>query len=240
VAVISQRSRSTGASSGPFTRDQLRFVALVVKATGLAPLTVGEWVLAETGGAAHGAGHNYLNVSAAPGGRSYSGVPLAGTRGQFSRFASVSDAARETAYWINRMPNFAGIRKQAHAGTGQGAVVRQLAAIKRSKWDAGHYPNGFPSLRTSGAIDKAVGDALGGLADHVPGVSQAKAAASGIDAVGNLANAVTSEPGYLGMWVGLMALGVGFVFIGANRLLGGKPAQAAGAVVQTAGKAAMA
>lgn len=228
--------RVAGAQS--LNPDQLRFAAELIRLTHLAPETVVRWMLAEepASRSPRDQGHNWLNVHAAPSGGSYSGVPLAGTSGGFARFRSADAAARETAYWINRMSNFAGIRKTAGKGSGSATVARQLAAIKRSPWDAGHYKNGFGGGSDSvfQAAGKAAGDVAGAAKDA------ATAPLKPLEAIAGLATSITSEPGYLGMWVGLMALGLGLAFVGANRLLGGKPAQAGGAVVKSVGMAAAA
>lgn len=117
------------------------FIQQVAQATGLQPGVVAAWVRAESGAQGSGAygGFNYLNLTA-KGSAGWSGVPITGSyasnggTGNFATFGSVDDAAAETAWWIQHMSNYSGIRATA----GKPAPV-QLAAIARSPWDAGHY-----------------------------------------------------------------------------------------------------
>ncbi len=121
------------------------FSAKLAKATGLDVNVVRAWVFAEGAFTKRGTGYfNYLNVRPKPGGTSYSGVQLAGVSlGNFQRFRSVDDAVRETAYWINTMGNYAGIRAAIKApGSESQRAGGQITAIVRSPWDAGHYGGG--------------------------------------------------------------------------------------------------
>lgn len=133
-------------ASTPTTSSDPRsqFVSLLAQRTKLDPRVVAGWAAAEGGDAPGGTGgYDYLNVRANHG-KSYSGVPLAGVSpAGFQRFRNPEDAATETAYWLNRMPNYSGVR----ASVGKGAQA-QLDAIKSSPWDAGHYGNGL-SLGTA-------------------------------------------------------------------------------------------
>lgn len=124
------------------------FVNELARRTGLNRNVIRAWVLAEGAYDKGGTGHyNFLNVGAKPGGAGYSGVKLAGTSpGGFAWFGSLADAVEESAYWINSMSNYAGIR----AAVGKEPGV-QLAAIAQSRWDAGHYTKG--GKRGQGLLD---------------------------------------------------------------------------------------
>jgi len=114
------------------------FVARVAQLTRLDPNVINGWVQAESGNQPSGdlSGHfNFLNLKTGNRAQGYSGVPLLGNeQGGFAMFSSVNDAATETAWWINNMGNFSGIKSAAGKPVGV-----QLAAIAQSPWDAGHY-----------------------------------------------------------------------------------------------------
>lgn len=112
--------------------DAERFAVGLHARTGLDVDVCRGWVLAEGNG---GGAHNWLNVRG--GGRSYSGVKVAGySAGGFTEFATVDDAVVETAWWVNRMSNYAAIRSASAVGA---PPAVQLSAVWRSPWDAGHY-----------------------------------------------------------------------------------------------------
>lgn len=100
--------------------DEASFVAAVVAGTGLQNAVVTAWVACESGWGTSKPGSNYLNIGP---GRSY---------------PSVSAAAAATVQQITTSPNYTGI--VAAAATANGGA--QIAAIKASPWDAGHYSNG--------------------------------------------------------------------------------------------------
>lgn len=122
--------------------DQVEFVQLVAGRTGLHQQTIAAWSLCEEPASRSPLeqGHNWLNLLHRSVGRTvgYSGVRIVGwSPAGFARFASVGDAATETAHWVNVFSFYAGIR----ATRGSTPQV-QVAAIARSPWDAGHYGGG--------------------------------------------------------------------------------------------------
>lgn len=120
--------------SGPLTPSQKTFGKELSRRTGLAPKTVGGWLLAEESGSAAASKEakgdaNWLNIGP---GANLGSDPKA--------------AARETANLINSSGYYAGIR----GAVGKG-VQAQVSAIKASPWDAGHYANGIPTDLVSGS-----------------------------------------------------------------------------------------
>ncbi|HXJ62439.1 MAG TPA: hypothetical protein VNN79_01680 [Actinomycetota bacterium] len=122
-----------------------RFAARLAAMTGLDPRVTAAWVRAENNG---GGLHNWLNVSS-DGGKSYSGAPtIANVKGaRFSAFPNLGAALSETAYWINSMSNFAGIK-----GSAGKSPAAQIAAIMASPWDQAHYSNGSLHLNKGGRV----------------------------------------------------------------------------------------
>lgn len=119
---------------GPLTPSQKTFGKELVKLTGLSPKTVGGWLLAEESGSAAASKEssgdaNWLNIG--PG---------------YNLGNNPQKAAAYTANLINTSQYYGGIR--AAAGKGVGAEV---AAIRQSPWDAGHYANGIPVNLIKGA-----------------------------------------------------------------------------------------
>lgn len=124
--------------------DQIAFARELAHATGLRPDAIGAWELAEEPASRDpvAQGHNWLNLLSesawqANGRRTYSGVPVAAWTARFARFNTRADAVTETAFWIDRFSNYAGIR----ASRG-GTALQQVNAIAASPWDAGHYGGG--------------------------------------------------------------------------------------------------
>lgn len=184
---------TTGAKTSAAAAAKAAFVAQLSRLTGLSSKTVDTWVAAEGADAPGGTGgFNYLNVRARPGdtgrpaGTGYSGVAYAGvSSGGFAQFASAADAARETAYWIDAMPHYAGIR--AAAGKGVGA---ELAAIARSPWDSNHYRDA--NGRAGGKLLAAAKGGGGGIGGAISG---AAGAVGGVISDLNPANAVKGVAG---------------------------------------------
>jgi hypothetical protein len=116
-------------------KDAALFAAGVARATGLKPDVVAAWVQAEGNG---GGTNNWLNVRPGVGKtKGFSGVPITASSSGFANFSSVDDAVKETAYWINLMGNYGGIKAARKSSAGA-----QITAIASSPWDAGHYAAG--------------------------------------------------------------------------------------------------
>lgn len=174
-----------------------KFVVGLSKLTGLDPRVLVAWTVQEGDYAPNGTGgFNFLNLRPKTGGTSYSGVPLAGvSSGNFAQFNNAADAATETAYWLNNMPNYSGIR----AAAGKGTPATQIAAIAASPWDQSHYggmgginlKNTFVKLFSlAGLTDKALGpDAAAGVANTA---GSGSAADAGSYDAKNAANALKS------------------------------------------------
>jgi hypothetical protein len=124
---------------GPLTTSQKSFGTELVKQTHLTPKTVGGWLLAEESGSAAASkqssgDNNLLNIG--PGAVLSSNPKM---------------AARETAALINTSNYYAGIRSTVGKGT-----AAQVAAIKASPWDAGHYANGIPTNLVQGSASNVL------------------------------------------------------------------------------------
>lgn len=214
------------------------FVANLSKLTGLSTKTVQTWVAAEGADAANGTGgYNYANVRARPGSPTgYSGVSYAGVSSAgFAQFRSPADAARETAYWIEAMPNYQGIRTAAGKG-----VAAELAAIARSPWDQNHYADStgragaklVTALKATGgggggitgAITGAVGGVTGAVGGIVHDLNPANVAGDVAGAVGGAVSgaATTVVEGFLRLIVFGVILGLAAVLFynGIRRLSG--------------------
>jgi Transglycosylase SLT domain len=78
----------------------------------------------------------------------------------------------------------------------------------------------------TGDLGKAIGGVidpatlLPGIGSHVPGAGAVSGAVDAAKGVGELAAKVVSDPGYIVLWVGFFAIGLAFVFLGLERLLG--------------------
>lgn len=134
-------------SAAPVSGSAGSFASALAAATGLSPTVTAAWVRAENNG---GGPNNWLNVSAGSGGKGYSGVAEIAGKGQFAGFSSPASALTETAYWINQMSNYAGIKSAAG-----GSPQSQIDAIMASPWDAGHYSNGSLHLARGGRVPYA-------------------------------------------------------------------------------------
>lgn len=210
--------------------DRQRFEQDLAKRTGLRPDVIRAWVSAEGGGPGR---FNYLNVRGF--GKSYSGVPVSAASGGFSSFQNVDQAAHETAWWINHMPNFKGIRQAAKTGDAQ----KQLGAIIASPWDEGHYGGGqnlldrWLSIVSGGPGDIPGAAAATGAAQSAAGA--AKTAAGGAEkaaeAVFNLPHEIAGAIEWAAgsVWKGLLEavlfgvlllLAAGLVYTGLRRLSG--------------------
>jgi len=126
---------------GELSGDQARFRDIVVSGTGLDSATVTAWIGAESGWNITKANHNYLNIGPGMG------------------WSTVDEAGAATVHLLNTSNYYKGIRDAIPAG-----AASQIAAIKSSPWDAGHYANG--------ALDKIFGS-LGGVAVQTVGVADA-------------------------------------------------------------------
>jgi hypothetical protein len=116
--------------------EKATFAAQLSKLTGLDPGVAAAWVVQENAGGGHA--HNWLGLRPGVGKtKGYSGVPLTTDSGGFAAFGSESDAVKETAFWINHLPQYAGIRQTKGKTPGS-----QIAAIASSPWDANHYSTG--------------------------------------------------------------------------------------------------
>lgn len=187
------------------------FVDRLAAATGLDRRVVAAWVRAEGAYTSGGTGgYNFLNVRARAGGKGYSGVAISRSSGGFAKFGSLDAAVRETSFWINRMPNYAGIRSSVDKGP-----AAQLAAIARSPWDANNYAGGRGLTKNYAAVNKGDGGFdWGGLAGDValgatgiPG-RVVKAALEGdpselVPGFGDIPGTDTSPAGLLGKALGL-------------------------------------
>lgn len=210
--------------------DQYLFAILVATKTGLDPRVVIAWVRAEEPADANPSerGHNWLNVGVgSPGGPKgagigWSGVRLAGTGNPGYKFANVNDAATETAWWINNMSNFAGIKQSAGKDPGT-----EFGAIVQSPWDGGHYGGSTRGLMTlygqegGGGGSSTLGD-IGGWLSSAGSAATAGGALNPInDAIG-IVKAGVSVSDFLGVltqktfWVrfAFVFVGLGFGIVG--------------------------
>lgn len=173
---------STPSSRNPVVQKAADdFVSKVAAATGLAPDVIKAWVKVEGAYAPNGTGHfNFLNLRA-HGGTGYSGVPTSTSPGGFAQFATVDDAAKETAHWLNTMPNYAGIRQSTSLGPRS-----QLAAIAASPWDAGHYQGGRALTNAYASVTSKASNWLGTVISDVGGIITKGPIVGGAQAVGDL------------------------------------------------------
>jgi len=160
------------------------FVAGVSKGSGIDPRVLLAWIDAEGAYAPNGTGgFNFLNLKPAPGGRSYSGVPIAVSSGGFEQFQSITDAITET---VNRL-------SQSFASGIVGAAktrptpAAQISAIAASGWDQTDY--GGPGGPTLAAIFAKFFGGTAGLSSPYEGPTQAPTILS--DFAGN----IPSPPG---------------------------------------------
>jgi hypothetical protein len=130
------------------------FIADLAHDTGLSPQVIQAWVDVEGAYAPGGTGgYNFLNIRE---NTSRSGVPLAGTTQKgFAKFHSAGQAAQETAWWINNMSNYRGIKSSAGL-----APESQLAAIAASPWDSSHYNGGRKLFAAYNAVVTGVGGSV--------------------------------------------------------------------------------
>lgn len=132
--------------------DEAGFIAQLSRDTGIDPRVLVAWVQQEGAYASNGTGgFNYFNLRVGPGGKGYSGVSEGRSPAGFAQFGTPADAETETAYWLNKFSNYAGIR----AVTATKPTPRQeIAAIAASKWDKDHYggPGGPNLLNTFNSL----------------------------------------------------------------------------------------
>jgi hypothetical protein len=182
--------------------DQYLFAITLAAKTGLDPRVVIAWVHQEEPASASPTerGHNWLNVGVgSPGGPKgagygWSGIKLAGTGNPGYTFHSVNDATTETAYWINHMGNYAGIKASAKR-----SPAAQFQAIVASPWDAGHYggsSSGLIATYTQEGGSSALGDVGGWLSSA--GSAGANAVKDALNPFGLGGDAVNAAKGTLG------------------------------------------
>lgn len=212
------------ASTVKIPSQEIEFVSGVATKTGLDPRVLIAWVQAEGAYAPNGTGgFNFLNLKAAPGGKSYSGVPVTVSSGGFEQFTSVNDAVTET---VNRLqqPFAAGILNSK----GQTAV-QQIAAIGNSSWDASHYGgNGGQNLRND--YTQLWGN--GALTSAAPGggaISQIASDLGSVPVVGNIVKAGETTGGTIKTTAGFISeiTSVSFI-IRAGEVIGGAVLMLAG------------
>ena len=225
--------------------------------TGLNKFVIEAWVAVEGAFAKGGTGgYNYLNLREHT---SRSGVPLAGASpAGFAQFHSPQQAAQETAWWINNMPNFAGIKNSAKM-----SAQSQITAIAASPWDSGHY-NGGKTLEAAyksvtsggggGGFLSGVGSFLGGLPGDannaakavVPGLGTAEGAAGAVqstsDAIVKVTEFLFNPQDWLriGYIIGGGLLALGGLFIMAKSVGGSTTVQQAAFLTTPEGRAATA
>jgi hypothetical protein len=186
------------------------FIGQLSKQTGLDRGVLFAWITQEGAYAANGTGgFNFLNLRVGPGGHGYSGVSESRSPAGFAQFASTDDAATETAYWLNRFSNYAGIRQTVKDNPTPQA---EIAAIEASPWDAGHYGGSSHNLLATYNRIQGTGITAPGGQDPGPTVTgrvgeQAVAAAS---AVGSAASGAAK---------GLSSAGDALGFIFSTRFL---------------------
>lgn len=141
------------------------FINDLAKDTGLDPKVILAWVTVEGAYAAGGTGgYNFLNIHEST---SRSGVPLAGTSPKgFAQFHSAGQAAQETAWWINNMTNYRGIKTSASL-----SPQSQLAAIAASPWDSSHYGGGKKLFAEYASIVTGTGGSI--ISDIAKGLTKA-------------------------------------------------------------------
>lgn len=115
------------------------------------------------------------------------------------------------------------------------AAGHQMLAYIRSLAHKGHGGTAVPvsahgvPVSFTGDVGKALGNAFsnpfggGGILgpnSPVPGVGPAASAVDAAKGLGELAGKVLSDPGYIVLWLGFFAVGVAFLFLGVERLLG--------------------
>jgi hypothetical protein len=127
---------------------------------------------------------------------------------------------------------------------GPKAAGRQMLAYIHSLAHQGHggtavpvsakgVPVGFGSWLGDAIGHGIAGAATGGVDPSliVPGIPGAGAVTGAVDAakgVGELAAKVLTDPGYIVLWLGFFAVGVAFLFLGVERLLGRSSVRDAG------------
>lgn len=198
--------------------------------TGLSPQVIQAWVTVEGAYAPGGTGgFNFLNIRE---NTSRSGVPLHGTTQKgFAQFYSAGQAAQETAWWINNMSNFRGIKTSASM-----SPESQLTAIAASPWDTSHYGGGKKLFAAYDAIVTKAGGSVSSvlstlasaaanplsIPSDIPGVSSipgVSTATSLLDAPGTIASDMGKVLGFVFNpqdW-----LRVGFILAGGVLTLGG-------------------
>lgn len=235
-----------------------QFIDVLSAKTKLDPRVLAAWAQQEGAYAPNGTGHyNFFNLRPKSGGSSWSGVKLAGVSSRdFAQFANAQDAATETAWWLNNMSNYAGIR----AAAGKGTPATQISAIAASPWDEGHYGGhgginlkatfaslfGSKQLNTpaesvgsGGGIDVgkivtdsvvggAVDAATGGLGGLIPDLPKS------LNPVAGLTSWAEGKAAYATLYAALVMFSITLALIGVLRLLGIR----FGSVVEIAGKSA--
>lgn len=190
---------ATKAVAKTVAQNQSQFAEDIARATGLDPRVVYAWAQSEGAYAKGGTGgFNFLNL------RPYSGDKYASVSpGGFEQFSSLADAEKATLRRIS-MPFASPIAKAGQAAKFGAALspAQEIGAIASTGWDSGHYggPGGpalqrifasiFPNQLGTAIANNAGSfggqDVAGGVnrgAKHIPGVSQAEAAAKNAGAV---------------------------------------------------------
>jgi hypothetical protein len=177
--------------------EKATFAAALSKLTGLSPGVAAAWVTQENAGAGHA--HNWLGMRPGVGAtKGRSGVSLTTDTNGFAAFSSEADALKETAWWINNLPQYAGIKKSA----GKTAAT-QITAIATSPWDSAHYASGgkigakllttFVSLK--GSATGLLGNSSGGLFSGIKSAAGTVASTAGkVATAGGVFNPVTGLP----------------------------------------------
>jgi hypothetical protein len=119
------------------------------------------------------------------------------------------------------------------------AAGQQMLAYLHSL--AGHGSTGGAAANTVpvsftgtlGKIGGAVTGAAGAVAGPLSGVGAAKGALDAATAAGKLAERILTDPGYIFLWVGFALVGLAFLFLGVERLLGRSATRDAGAGLAT-------
>lgn len=201
--------------------DAQTYANAVSAATGLDSRVVTAWIACESGWGITKPGHNYLNIGP---GRTY---------------PDVGSAARDVAATLNN-----GLYGDVLAASGGPA---QLAALKASPWDAGHYSGGcfdqvYASLAGTGAAVAATSTAqlAGWGLPSIPGVDSVLgffADAFDLDAIFGQVLVVVVSGVFLTAAFGIIVLGLNRLT--ANSATRQRIEQVGGTVAQTAALAAL-
>lgn len=123
------------------------FITTLSSATGLDKSVLAAWIGRENGAYNNALGLTYQRGSSVPVGQ------YIGKDTYLGSFTSQSQAATETARWLNTFPQYAGIRNAAKSGT----PAQQALAIANSPWRTGgsgtdqYYLQGFIDAGILGA-----------------------------------------------------------------------------------------